>query len=99
MRASSKRPRVKPSDVAPPPLSFTGNTMAEESIHPAATVVLPPSTLDDSDIRCVLETVMTVQAAHGQILVDMLDELRALRAELEHLRWLPLPPPFDDGFY
>ena len=50
MRASSKRPRVKPSDVAPPPLSFTGNTMAEESIQPAATVVLPPSTSDDLDI-------------------------------------------------
>ena len=40
---------------------------------------------------------MTVQAAHGQILVDMLDELRALRADLEHLRQSPLPPPFDDG--
>ena len=40
---------------------------------------------------------MTIQAAHGQILVDMLDELRALQADLEHLRRLPLPPPFDDG--
>ena len=41
---------------------------------------------------------MTVQAAHGQILVDMLDELHALRADLAHHRRLPLPPPFDDGF-
>ena len=39
---------------------------------------------------------MTVQAVHGQILVDMLDELSALRADLEHLRRLPLPPSFDD---
>ena len=39
---------------------------------------------------------MTVQAAHGQILVDMFDELRALRANLEHLRQSPPPPPFDD---
>ena len=39
---------------------------------------------------------MIVQAAHGQILVDMIDELRALRADLEHLRRSPLPPPFDD---
>ena len=46
----------------------------------------------------MLETVMTVQAAHGQILVDMLDELRALRVDLEHLKWSPLPPLFDDGF-
>ena len=45
----------------------------------------------------MLEIVITVQVAHGQILVDMLDELRALRADLEHLRRLPLPPPFDDG--
>ena len=41
---------------------------------------------------------MTVQAAHGQLLVDMLDELYALRADLAHLRRLPSPPPFDDGF-
>ena len=41
---------------------------------------------------------MTVQAAHGQILVDLLDELRALQADLAHLRRLPSPPPFDDGF-
>ena len=72
--------------------------MAEESVDPAAAAdVLPPSTSDDSDIRCILETVMTVQAAHGQILVDMIDELRAFRADLEHLRRSPPPPPFDDG--
>ena len=40
---------------------------------------------------------MTVQAAHGQLLVDMLDELHTLRADLEHLRRSPPPPPFDDG--
>ena len=40
---------------------------------------------------------MIVQVAHGQILVDMLDELHTLRADLEHLRRSPLPPPFDDG--
>ena len=86
MRESSKRPRIEPSSVAPPPLSSTGDTMAEESVDPAAaTIVPPPSTLDDSVIRRMLETVMTVQAAHDQILVDMLDELRALRADLEHL--------------
>ena len=54
--------------------------------------------LDDSDIRRMLETVMTIQAAYGQVLVDMLDELHALRMDLEHIRQLPPPPPFDDGF-
>ena len=88
----------EPSGVTYPPPSSTGDTMAEESVDPAAAVdVPPPSTSDDSNIQCMLETVMTVQAAHGQILADMLDELRALRADLKHLRWSPPPPPFDDG--
>ena len=86
MRASSKRHRVETSGVAPPlPPSSTGDTTAEESVDPAATTTVPPpSTSDDSDIRRMLETVITVQAAHGQILVDMLDKLRALRVDLEH---------------
>ena len=95
MRASSKYPRVETSNVTPPPPSSPGDTTTKESVDPAAAVP-PPSTLDDSDIQHMLETVMTVQVAHGQLLVDMLDELHALRADLEHLRPLPLPPPFDD---
>ena len=81
MRASSKHPRVEPSGVAPPPPSppppSIGDATAKEPIDPAADVP-PPSTSDDSDIRRMLETVITVQAAHDQILVDMLNELRAL---------------------
>ena len=97
MRGSSKHPRVEPSSVAPPPPSSTGDTMAQESIdHATDADVPPPSTSDDSDIRHMLETVKTVQVAHDQFLVDMLDELHALRADLEHFRWSPLPPPFDD---
>ena len=100
MRASSKCPRVEPSGVIPPP-SSTGDTTTKEPVDHAADAdavadVPPPSTSNDSNIRRMLETVMTVQAAHGQILVDMLDELRALRADLEHLRRSPPPPPFDD---
>ena len=52
--------------------------------------VPPPTTSDDSDIRRTLDHVLTVQAAQGQILVDVLDEIRALRAELAQFR----PPPF-----
>ena len=83
MRESSKRPQVKPSGTAPPPPFSTGTTSGEASVDPvgAAVGAVPPSsTLDDFDIRRTLETIMTVQAAHGQLLVDMLDELRALRA-------------------
>ena len=100
MRESSKCPRFEPSGIVPPPPSSTGTTSGEASADPigAAVAVPPPSTLDDFDIRRTLETIMTVHAAHGQILVDMLDELHALRADLVSLRRSPSPPPFDDGF-
>ena len=61
LRASSKRPRVEPSDDAPPPPFSTDDTMAKEPVdHAAAADVPPPLTLDDSNIRRLLETVMTV---------------------------------------
>ena len=100
MRESFKCPRVDPSGTAPPP-SSTGTTSGEASVDPVGATVAavpPPPTSDDFDICRTLETVMTVQVAHGQILVDVLDELRALQADLAHLRHLPSPPPFDDEF-
>ena len=63
LRASFKRPRVETFGIAPPLPSSAGDTMAEESVDPAAiaaTVVPPPSSSDDSNIRHMLETVMTV---------------------------------------
>ena len=39
---------------------------------------------------------MTVQATHGQLLVDALTELQALRADLASARQSSPPPPFDD---
>lgn len=98
MRVSSKCPRVETFGVTLLPPSSIGDTTTEESVDlvAAAIVVPPPSTTDDSNIRRMLETVMTVQTAYGQLLVDMLDELCALRVDLEHLRPSPLPPPFDD---
>ena len=73
-------PRVESSfGITPPPPSSIGDTSTEAFVDPTtAAIVPPPSTLDDSIIRCMLETVMTVQAAHGQLLLDMLDELRSL---------------------
>ena len=98
MRESSKRPRVEPSSTAPPPPSSARTTSGEASANPIDAAVPPPSTSDDFDIYRTLETVIIVQAAHGQLLVDMLDELRVLQVDFVHLRSLPLPPPFDDGF-
>ena len=80
MIESSKCPRVEPSGITPPPSSI-GTTSGEAFADPvvvAAVAVSPPSTSNDFDVFCTLKTVMTIQAAHGQILVDMLDELRAL---------------------
>ena len=97
LRVGPTRPRGASSGVVPPPPSSTGADAAEASGATAADVP-PPTTSDDSDIRCTLDHVLTVQAAHGQILVDVLDKIRGLRAELAQFRQSSLPPPFDDGF-
>ena len=69
------------SSRVPPPPSSTG--AAETSgAATAATDVPPPTTSDDSDIRRTLDHVLTVQAAQGQVLVGILDEIRGLRANL-----------------
>ena len=61
----------------------------------AADADVPPlTTSDDSDIRRTLDYVLTIQVAHGQILVDVLDEIRALHAELAQFRCSSPPPPF-----
>ena len=75
MRASSKHARVESSTgaVAQPP--SLGDLIAEEFVDPIAAVDPPPSSSSDSSIRSMLDTVMTIQAAHGQLLVDVLTEL------------------------
>ena len=79
LRVAPSRPRGASSSGVPPPPSSTDTAD-----------VPPPTTSDDSDICCTLDHVLTVQAAQGQILVDVLDEICALRAELAQFR----PPPF-----
>ena len=90
MRVAPSRPRGASSSGVPPPPSSTGIVAAETSGTAADADVPPPTTSDDSDIRRTLDHVLTVQAAQRQILVDVLDEIRALRAELAQFR----PPPF-----
>ena len=99
LRVGSKRPRGESSGVVPPPPSSTGANTAEASGTGAADAdVLPLTISDDSDIRRMLDHVLTVQAAHGQILVDVLNEIRALHAELAQFQRYSPPPPFADGF-
>ena len=87
LRQRAAHLRVDPSGLrgassgdVPPPPSSTGADATETSGAAAATFtdVPPPITSDDSDIRCTLDHVLTVQAAQGQILVDVLDEIRGL---------------------
>ena len=80
MRVDPSGPRGTSSGDVPPPPSSTGVDAAETSgvVAVADADVPPPTTSDDSDIRRMLDHVLTVQAAQGQILVDVLDEIRGL---------------------
>ena len=80
LRVDPSGPRGASSGDVPPPPSFTGVDAAETfGADAAATADIPPSTTsDDSDIRRTLGHVLTVQVAQGQILVDVLDEIRGL---------------------
>ena len=99
LRVDPLGPRGTSSGDVPPPPSSTGADATETSGATAADAdVPPPTTLDDSDIRHTLDHVLTVQAAQGQILVDVLDEIRGLQADLARFRHSSLPPPFNDGF-
>ena len=80
LRADSSVSRGVSSSSVPPPSSSTG--AAETSGAAVATDVPPSTTSDDFDIRRTLDHVLTVQAAQGQVLVDILDEIRGLRANL-----------------
>ena len=99
MRASSKRPRVDSSSSSappPPPPSTSSDPTVDAYVDSTAVAATPPSALDVSSIHHDLDTVMTVQAAHGQLLVNVLTELQALRADLASFRRSLPPPPFDD---
>ena len=85
LKVAPSRPRGASSSVVPPPPSSTGTDATETSGAIATDADVPPPTTsssDDSDIRRTLDHVLTVQAAHGQILVDVLDEIHVLHAEL-----------------
>ena len=98
IRASSKRPRVMSSSGAPPlpPPPSLSDPAVDAFVDPTAAADPSPSASDVASIRRMLDTVKTVQAAHGQLLVDVLTELQALRADLASIRRSPPPPPFDD---
>ena len=80
MRVNLSGPRGTSSGDVPPPPSSTGVDAAETSGAIAAADADVPllTTSNDSDIRRILDHVLTVQTTQGQILVDILDEIRGL---------------------
>ena len=93
MKASSKRPYIKSSignaSLSPP----SSDPSAKAYMDPTAIVDPPPSTSSDSSLRTMLDTVLTVQAAHGQHLLDVLNEITALRAKLAIAKGSTPPAP------
>ena len=99
LRVNPSGPKGTSSGDVPPPPSSTGADVIETSGATVADAnVPPPTSLDDSDIRRTLDHVFTVQVDQGQILVDILDEIHGLRADLARFRRSSPPPHFDDGF-
>ena len=96
MEVGPTSPRGASSGVSLLTPSTDANTAEASSATDAD--VPSPTTSDDSNIRHTLNHVLTVQAAHRQILVDMLDKIHGLHAELAKFRRSSPPPPFDDGF-
>ena len=100
LRVDLSGPRgASSSDVPPPPSSIGAATAETSGGGGAATAnVSPPTISDDSDIRRTLDHVLTVQRAQGQILMDVLDEIHGLRADLAWFQSSSSSPPFDDRF-
>ena len=77
MRAISKRPHVESSSgvAPPPPPPSSDDPTAEEYVDLMIAVDPPPFTSGDSRIWSMLNTIMTIQVAHDQLLVDVLMKL------------------------
>ena len=98
MRASFKCLRVESSTCATTQPPSSGVPTAVAYVNSIAIVGPLTSTSGDSSIQSMLDTIMTIQVAHGQLLVDVLLELQGLHADLASIRWSLPPPPFDDDF-
>ena len=97
----SKRPRGETSTAA---LIF-GDMIATEEVHVDPTAVVDPSGDDDIvdptvtlplSLCAMMKSFMTTQAAHGQLLDELLTEVAAMRAGFaEYKSVFPPPPPSD----
>ena len=75
MKTSFKRLGVEYStSAASQPLSL-GDPTTKAYVDPTAVIDPPPPSSSGSTIRSMLDIIMTIQATHGQLLVDVLMEL------------------------
>uniref|UniRef100_A0A7N2M2N4 Uncharacterized protein n=1 Tax=Quercus lobata TaxID=97700 RepID=A0A7N2M2N4_QUELO len=96
-----QRPRDEASTAAP----ATGDQPAIEEVHVDPTVSLDSASDDDTtnpivtsplSLRAMMETFMTTQAAHGQLIDELLTKVAALKADFaEDRSTFPPPPPSD----
>ena len=98
---TSKKPRGDASTTTP----TSGDQPAVEEVHVDPTAVVDPAGDDDTadptvtppfSIRAMMESFMTSQVAHGQLIDELLTEVVALRADFaEYRSAFSPPPPFD----
>ena len=99
---TSKRSRGEASTTAP-----TSGTMsvAKKTFVDLTAVVYPSGGVDDVDptvappfsLHAMMQSFMTTQATHGELLDELLTEVASLREDFaKHRSAFPPPPPFED---
>ncbi|XP_050248672.1 disease resistance protein At4g27190-like [Quercus robur] len=96
--SSLKRPRVQPTvgdaHAEESPVDPT-TAVADDGVH-ADSAVAEPTVPPPLSLRAMMETFMTTQAAHGQLLDGLIAEVAVLRADFSEYRSaFPPPPPSD----
>ena len=100
---TSKRPRVEASTIAPTTSDQPAAVDPTKEIHvdPIATVdpaadaeTNDPTVTPPFSLRAMMETFMTTQATHRQLIDELLIEVAALRVDFAKYRsTFPTPPP------
>ena len=98
---TSKRPRGEASTATP--TSSDMPTAKEVHMNPIATMdpssdddVVDPTVTSPLSLCAMMKSFMTTQAAHGELIDELLTEVAALRVDFAKYRSdFPPPPPFD----
>ena len=96
MLSQAKRPRVK-STVEEIPFDLIA-VVAEDGVDEVDVEIgdAEPTVPPRFSLHAMMETFMTTQVAHGQLLDELITEVIALRANFSKYRSaFPPPPPFD----